>query len=46
MLRFGPRKHRQCHGAIQISQGSAAHSAGLHEEHPPNLPDKGASATI
>jgi hypothetical protein len=40
MLRDGAREHRQRHGTIQISQGSAAHSARLHEERPPNLPDK------
>jgi hypothetical protein len=36
----GARKYCQHHGTIQVSQGSATHSARLHEERPPNLPDK------
>ena len=40
VLRFGAREHRQRHGAVQIPQGSATHSARLHEEHSPDLPDK------
>lgn len=41
VLRVGTREHRQCHGTVQISKGSAAHGSGLHEEHPPDLPNKG-----
>jgi hypothetical protein len=41
VLRVGTREHRECHGTVQISKGSAAHGSGLHEEHPPDLPNKG-----
>jgi hypothetical protein len=40
LLCVGAREHCQRHGTIQITQGSATHGAGLHEEHPSDLPDK------
>ncbi len=40
VLCVGAGKHRQCHGALQIPQGSATNSVGLHEEHSSDLPDK------
>jgi hypothetical protein len=42
VLCVGAREHCQRHGTLQITQGSAADRIGLYEEHPPNLPDKGA----
>ena len=40
VLCAGTRKHSQRHGTIQITQGGATDSAGLHEEHSSDLPDK------
>jgi ribosomal RNA assembly protein len=40
MLCVGAGEHCQHHGTIQITQGSATDSVGLHEEHPSDLPDK------
>jgi hypothetical protein len=40
MLRVGTGEYRQCHGAIQVSEGSPSDRTGLHEEHPSHLPDK------
>jgi len=40
VLCVGAGEHCQRHGTIQITQRSATFGAGLHEEHPSNLPDK------
>lgn len=41
VLCAGAREHCQRHGTVQITQGGATDSAGLHEKYPSDLPDKG-----
>ena len=41
MLRTCAREYRQCHGTLQVPQGSAQNCARLHEEHTSYIPNKG-----